>query len=52
MFKSAEVQKLLKDYEPLFKELTEITGQKTEDFEGVQDIYSTLLAEVKFTIFF
>lgn len=47
VFNSSEVQKLLKQYESLFKELTEITGQKTEDFDGVQDIYSTLLAEVR-----
>lgn len=43
---STEVQIKLKEYESLFKELTEVTGQKTEDFEGVQDIYTTLLAEV------
>lgn len=51
VFDSPEVQKLLKKYDSLFKELTEITGQKTEDFDGVQDIYSTLLAEVKYGIF-
>lgn len=37
----------MEEYDSLFKELTEITGQKTEDFDGVQDIYSTLLAEVR-----
>lgn len=30
----------------LFEELTLITGQKTKNFDDVQDIYSTLRAEV------
>lgn len=47
---SSEIQDIFKQYDSLFKELTEITGQKTEDLDGVQDIYSTLLAEVKILI--
>ncbi|XP_057663613.1 prostatic acid phosphatase-like isoform X1 [Diorhabda carinulata] len=46
--KSKEVQDLLKQYEELFKELTDITGQEVHDFEDVQDIYTTLQAEEKF----
>ncbi|CAG9820084.1 unnamed protein product [Phaedon cochleariae] len=45
IMKSPEVQNMFKQYETLFKELTNITGQNTTDFDGVQDIYSTLLAE-------
>lgn len=41
---------MFKAYEDLFKNLTDVTGQKTEDFEGVQDIYTTLLSEVKILI--
>lgn len=48
VFDSPEVKELLNKYESLFKQLTEISGQKTEDFDAVQDIYSTLLAEVKY----
>ncbi|XP_028130269.1 prostatic acid phosphatase isoform X2 [Diabrotica virgifera virgifera] len=48
VFESKEVKDMLSKYEDLYKELTDITGQKTEDFEGVQDIYTTLMAEEKF----
>ncbi|CAG9854000.1 unnamed protein product [Phyllotreta striolata] len=50
VIQSEEVQKMYKQYEELFKNLTEITGQKTDDFEGVQDIYTTLLSEVGYNL--
>ncbi|CAG9815088.1 unnamed protein product [Phaedon cochleariae] len=50
IMKSTEIQNMFKPYETLFKDLTDITGQKTTDFEGVQDIYTTLLAEEQFNL--
>ncbi|XP_074039574.1 prostatic acid phosphatase isoform X2 [Leptinotarsa decemlineata] len=47
---SPEVKSMMAEYEDLFRELTEITGQKVEDFDGVQDIYSTLMAEEAFNL--
>ncbi|KAG5883754.1 hypothetical protein JTB14_023176 [Gonioctena quinquepunctata] len=47
---SAEVKKMVEEYRDLFNELTRITGQKIEDFEGVQDVYTTLLAEEDYNL--
>ncbi|XP_018561726.1 prostatic acid phosphatase-like isoform X2 [Anoplophora glabripennis] len=47
---SEEVKNLFKYYEPLFKELTEVTGQNVTDFDGVQDVFSTLQAEEAFNL--
>ncbi|KAJ8921163.1 hypothetical protein NQ315_013635 [Exocentrus adspersus] len=50
VIKSETVQDLFNQYDSLFKDLTEITGQNVTDFDGVQDIYSTLLAEESFNL--
>lgn len=46
MIASQEIQQLLSDYQPLFDSLTEYTGNTVEDFDDVQDVFSTLKAEV------
>lgn len=46
MIASQEIQQLLSDYQPLFDNLTEYTGKTVEDFDDVQDVFSTLKAEV------
>lgn len=50
MIESEDVKSLFEYYEPLFKTLTEITGQNVTDFDGVQDIFSTLKAEETFNL--
>lgn len=41
-----EVRNQMETNRGLFEELTAITGQNTKNFDDVQDIYSTLKAEV------
>lgn len=43
-----EIQRMLDDNKGLFEELTRITGQETNSLDGVQDIFSTLTAEVSY----
>lgn len=50
--KSPEIQNKLKENEKLFKELTDLTGKEVKDFDDVQDIFSTLRAEVFFCNYF
>lgn len=47
---SQEIQQLLSDYQPLFDSLTEYTGNTVEDFDDVQDVFSTLKAEEEFNL--
>lgn len=47
-----EIRRKFEENQPLFDELTAITGQKTNNFDGVQDIYSTLKAEVNQSLLF
>lgn len=42
---SDEYKKLLKRFKPLFKYLTEMTGQKVDSFTSVNNLYSTLFIE-------
>lgn len=48
---SAEIKKKLKDSETLFHELTQLTGKEVKDFDDVQDVFSTLRAEVNWFVF-
>ncbi|KAJ8967045.1 hypothetical protein NQ314_003162 [Rhamnusium bicolor] len=50
VIQSDEVQKLFQHYEPLFKKLSEMTGENIIDFDGVQDVFSTLKAEEGFNL--
>ncbi|KAJ8985186.1 hypothetical protein NQ317_018215 [Molorchus minor] len=50
IMKSEEVQKLFQEYEPLFREITEITGQNVSDFDDIQDVFSTIQAEESFNL--
>lgn len=51
MKQSAEIKKKLKDSETLFHELTQLTGKEVKDFDDVQDVFSTLRAEVNWFVF-
>lgn len=46
VLQTEEIKNLLRKYENLFRELTDITGQKVDDLDEVQDVFSTLKAEV------
>ncbi|KAJ8954162.1 hypothetical protein NQ318_005756 [Aromia moschata] len=50
VIRTEEVQRVFQQYAPLFEELTEITGQNVTDFDGVQDIFSTLRAEEAYNL--
>lgn len=41
-----EIQNIYNEYKELFENITRLTGQNVNDFDGVQDVYSTLTAEV------
>lgn len=41
-----EIKEKFSKYSHLFGNLTQITGQEIDDFEGVLDIHGTLKAEV------
>lgn len=43
---SDEIQNKFKESQNLFDDLTNITGKTVKDFDDVQDIFSTLRAEV------
>lgn len=45
-----EIQREIQKYRPLFEELTAITGQEVNNFDGVQDIFNTLKAEVSWGV--
>lgn len=42
-----EIKKQLDDHSALFDELSAITGLKIKNFDDVQDVYNTLLAQVQ-----
>lgn len=48
MFATDDLQKVLKENEPLFKELTHFTGMPIKTPDDVQSLYSTLRAEVEY----
>ncbi|RZB39347.1 venom acid phosphatase Acph-1 [Asbolus verrucosus] len=50
VMQTEEIQNKLKENEELFKELSEITGKTVENFDDVQDIYTTLRAEEAFNL--
>ncbi|KAB0791597.1 hypothetical protein PPYR_03397 [Photinus pyralis] len=45
---SPEIQRQLQEEGPLFTELSRITGKNIKNFEDVQDVYTTLMAEEAF----
>nr|CAH7742768.1 unnamed protein product [Callosobruchus chinensis] len=50
VMESDEVKTKMDAYRTLFTEMTEITGMEVKDFEDVQDVYTTLLAEEGFNL--
>lgn len=46
VMQNEEVQEKLKENEDLFKQLEILTGKSVNNFDDVQDIYSTLKAQV------
>ncbi|CAH1981629.1 unnamed protein product [Acanthoscelides obtectus] len=50
VMESEEIKNKMKKYETLFEELTEITGMNISNFEDVQDVYTTLIAEKGFNL--
>lgn len=46
-----EIKRKVEENRGLFEELTAITGLDIKSFDGVQDVYSTLQAEVCFVLF-
>ncbi|KAL3270774.1 hypothetical protein HHI36_021300 [Cryptolaemus montrouzieri] len=46
----SKVQEKLTKFQPIFKAVSELTGQKMEDFADAEDVYSTLLAEENFNL--
>lgn len=50
--KLPEITEKLKENEQLFRDLSELTGKQVKDFDDVQDIYSTLKAEVRHIFLF
>lgn len=47
ILKDKEPQEIISKYKEVFENLTTITGDKVEDPEDAQNLYSTLLAEVQ-----
>nr|CAI5830473.1 unnamed protein product [Callosobruchus analis] len=46
VMESNEVKSKMNDYRTLFSKMTEFTGMEINNFEDIQDVYTTLLAEI------